>query len=75
MTRRILYQPPDGEGPSVVAECTGCPHYFTWTCHGTNGCYHCNSLGKSFDGPVTPSWCPILAERREVYERLINGNP
>lgn len=77
MTRRILYQPPDGEGPSVVQEmpvmsCSGCKHQLERTQFSLSRCRLASY--RMILPPETPSWCPIVSADMETWERWLKGH-
>lgn len=72
--RDILYSPPEGEGPSVVAKLT------CFNCRYRNDpvsgiiCHH-PSIGRRTICVIyeTPSWCPIVQADPEAWQRRLKG--
>ena len=75
MTRRILYEPPDGEGPTILATCVGC-RYVEVNNVGIMFCANRKTYGYALHSyPLeTPSWCPIVSADMETWERWLKGH-
>ena len=84
MPTETIYQPPDGEGPSVVATvtCNGCVHLVRsrWVSEMPGNersyCQHPRIVGTGFigHGPTpTPSWCPIVQASPEEWAKRMGG--
>lgn len=76
MPTETLYQPPDGEGPSVVREtrmtCKECKHFhFAYCSHPNNGVTSkLRGVGQS---AITPSWCPIVSASPEEWAKRMQN--
>lgn len=74
MPTETIYQPPDGEGPSVVREtrmtCNGCLYFriVPWpSARHRVFCEHPDVQMERIESDTTPSWCPIVSAAPEEW--------
>lgn len=77
MPIETIYQPPDGEGPSVAVTlfCDGCKHLKFPELNSDAAYCGITDIWSAYIGTVhiTPSWCPIVASDPDTWQRRIRG--